>query len=54
MGDVRITIVGRQQGGFELAFSPEDANRMALDVKAITSDDEGTLIIYEEELPAGE
>lgn len=54
MGDVRITMVGRQQGGFELAFSPEDANRMALDVKAITSDNEGTLIIYEEELPAGE
>lgn len=53
MGDVRITIVGRQQGGFELAFSPEKANSMVLDVKAITSDDEGTLIIYEEEIPSG-
>ena len=49
-GDVRITIVGTQTGGFKLNFKPDDAGNMDLEITAQASDDEGTLILYDEEV----
>lgn len=49
-GDVRITIVGTQTGGFTLSFKPDDASNMALEITAQASDTEGTLIKVDEEV----
>ena len=49
-GTVRITIVGTQTGGFKLTFKPDDASNMDLEITAQASDNEGTLIIYDEEV----
>lgn len=49
-GDVRITIVGTQTGGFKLNFKPDDAGNMDLEITAQASDSEGTLILYDEEV----
>ena len=49
-GDVRLTIVGTQTGGFTLNFKPDDAGNMALEITAQASDNEGTLIVYDEEV----
>ncbi|QEY33875.1 hypothetical protein FL966_01790 [Caproiciproducens galactitolivorans] len=49
-GDVRLTIVGTQTGGFKLNFKPDDAGNMDLEITAQASDSEGTLIIYDEEV----
>lgn len=49
-GDVRITMVGTQTGGFKLAFKSDSASNMDLEITAQASDNEGTLIIYDEEV----
>ena len=49
-GDVRLTIVGTQTGGFKLNFKPDDAGNMDLEITAQASDGEGTLIVYDEEV----
>lgn len=49
-GDVRLTIVGTQSGGFTLNFKPEDAGNMDLEIAAQASDSEGTLIVYDEDV----
>lgn len=49
-GDVRLTIVGTQTGGFKLNFKPDDAGNMELEITAQASDNEGTLIVYDEEV----
>lgn len=49
-GDVRITIVGTQTGGFTLSFKPDDASNMALEITAQSSDAQGTLILLDEEV----
>jgi hypothetical protein len=49
-GDVRITIVGTQTGGFTLGFKPDEAGNMALEITAQASDNEGTLILFDEEV----
>lgn len=49
-GDVRLTVVGTQTGGFKLNFKPDDAGNMDLEVTAQASDNEGTLIVYDEEV----
>jgi hypothetical protein len=49
-GDVRITIVGTQTGGFTLSFKPDDASNMAVEITAQSSDSEGTLILLDEEV----
>lgn len=49
-GDVRITIVGTQTGGFTLSFKPDDASNMALEITAQASDAQGTLIVLDEEV----
>jgi len=49
-GDVRITIVGTNTGGFTLSYKPDDAGNLDLEVTAQPSDSDGTLIIYDEEV----
>lgn len=49
-GDVRITIVGTSTGGFTLNYKQDEAGNLDLEVTAQPSDNEGTLILYDEEV----
>lgn len=49
-GDVRVTIVGKNTAGFTLAFAKDKETVIDAEFEAIPSDDEGTLIIYKEEI----
>lgn len=49
-GDIRITIVGSNEAGFELSFAKDKETVINAEFKAQPCDDEGTLIIYEEEM----
>lgn len=51
-GDIRVTIVGNNQGGLELVFAKEQETVINAEFKARPSDDMGTLIIYREEIKA--
>lgn len=51
-GDVRITIVGQNEAGFEMAFAPDSETVIDAEFKALPMDDKGTLIIYKEEVKA--
>lgn len=48
-GDIRITIVGSNEAGFEMAFAKDSETVINAEFKAQPHDAEGTLIIYEEE-----
>lgn len=50
-GDIRVTIVGNNQAGFTLAFVKDQETVIDAEFKALPMDDEGTKIIYEEEIP---
>lgn len=50
-GDIRVTIVGNNQAGFTLAFVKDKETVIDAEFKALPMDDEGTKIIYEEEIP---
>lgn len=50
-GDVRITIVGQNRTGFTLQFAKDEETVIDAEFKASPSlDEEGTLIIFEEEI----
>lgn len=49
-GACRITIVGSNEAGFEMAFAKDEETVIDAEFKALPLDDEGTLIIYTEEL----
>lgn len=49
-GDVRITLVGSNTGEMKLAFKQDDAGKMDIEVSAQSADDDGTLIIYDEDI----
>jgi len=51
-GDVRVTIVGSNNTGLELAFTKEKETVINAEFSAIPLDSTGTLIIYREEIPA--
>lgn len=51
LGNVRITIVGTNTGGLELVYQKDAATKLEPEITALASDDEGTLIIFEESLP---
>lgn len=51
-GDVRVTVIGKNQAGFSLAFAKDKETVIDAEFKAQPHDSEGTLIIYEEEIPA--
>lgn len=48
-GDIRVTIVGSNEAGFELAFAKDKESVINAEFKAQPLDTEGTLIIYKEE-----
>jgi len=50
-GDIRVTIVGSNQAGFSLAFTKDKETIIDAEFKAAPHDIDGTLIIYEEEIP---
>lgn len=47
-GDVRVTIVGKNQSGFTLAFAQDKETVIDAEFKAEPCDDDGTLIVYKE------
>ena len=47
-GDVRITIVGKNQAGFSLAFAKDKETVINAEFKAQPHDSEGTLIVFDE------
>ena len=47
-GDIRITIVGKNQAGFSLAFAKDKETVIDAEFKALQQDSEGTLIKYQE------
>lgn len=49
-GNIRVTIVGKNQSGFTLAFAKDKETVVDAEFKAAPNDDEGTLIIYEENI----
>lgn len=51
-GDIRITIVGSNESGFEMAFAKDAETVINAEFKAIPNDADGTLIIFEEEVSA--
>lgn len=49
-GDIRVSIVGRNEAGFSLAFAKDKETVVDAEFKAAPHDTEGTLILYEEEI----
>lgn len=47
-GDIRVTIVGKNQAGFSLAFAKDKETVIDAEFKALPQDSEGTLIKYQE------
>ena len=50
-GDIRITIVGSNEAGFEMAFAKDAETVINAEFKAVPNDTDGTLVIFEEILP---
>lgn len=50
-GDVRVTIVGNNQAGFTLKFTKDKETVVDAEFKAAPMDNEGTRIIYQEDIP---
>ena len=48
-GDVRVTIVGSNESGFEMSFAKDTETVLNAEFKAVPHDSDGTLIIYEED-----
>ena len=48
-GDIRITIVGSNEAGFEMAFAKDAETVINAEFKAVPCDNAGTLLIFEEE-----
>ena len=53
-GDVRLTICGANRAGFDLNFMPDKETVVDAEFKAKPLDEEGTLVIFEEDLPTSE
>lgn len=53
-GDVRVTIVGKNTAGYTLSFAKDKETVVDAEFEAIPSDDEGTLIVYQEEIDTEE
>lgn len=50
-GDIRVTIVGRNESGFSLSFAKDAETVVDAEFTAFPNDSEGTLVIYEETVP---
>lgn len=54
-GDIRVTIVGRNEAGFSLSFAKDKETVIDAEFKALAKiDTDGTLIKYEETIPTQE
>ncbi len=51
-GNVRITIVGKNTADLSMVFAPDDGTKLEPEFTATPMDNEGTKIIYEEEMNA--
>lgn len=51
-GDIRVTIVGKNESGFSLAFAKDKETVIDAEFKCQPQDNEGTLIKYQEDIPA--
>jgi len=51
-GDIRLTIVGSNENGFEMAFAKDKETVINAEFKAMPLDAQGTLLIYAEEIAA--
>lgn len=51
-GDIRITIVGSNEAGFEIAFAKDEETVIDAEFSAFPMDDDGTLIVYTEDIAA--
>ena len=51
--DIRVGIVGTNEAGLSLTFAADKETVVDAEFKAIGSDDNGTLVIIEEDLPTG-
>lgn len=51
-GDIRVTMIGSNEGGLSLAFAKDKETVINAEFKARPSDAKGTLIIYREEIKA--
>jgi len=49
-GDIRITVVGTNTTGFSFAFAKDKETVLDVEFKAVPHDDDGTLVLYEEEI----
>ena len=49
-GDIWVMIVGNNQAGFSMAFAKDKETVVDAEFKAMPNDEDGTLIIYEEEV----
>lgn len=49
-GDIRVTVVGSNQAGFSLSFTRDKESAVNPEIKAEPLNDEGRLMIYEEEI----
>ena len=49
-GAIRVTIVGRNESGFSLAFAKDAETVVDAEFTAFPHDSDGTLVIYEEEI----
>ena len=50
-GDIRVTIVGKNESGFSLAFAKDKETVIDAEFKCQPQDGEGTLIKYQEDIP---
>lgn len=50
-GNIRVTIVGKNQAGFALAFAKDKETVIDAEFAAEPHDEDGTLIVYEEDMP---
>lgn len=48
-GDIRVTVVGRNEAGFSLAFAKDAETVIDAEITAFPHDSEGTLILYTED-----
>ena len=51
-GNIRVTVVGKNEAGFSMQFAKESETVINADFRAMPHDEEGTLILYEEEIAA--
>lgn len=50
-GDIRVTIVGKNESGFSLAFAKDKETVIDAEFKCQPQDNDGTLIKYQEDIP---